>query len=261
MTSSVNIEQLSFGDYNVKLAPGDVPDKYKNFVTFDKMALNVRYDGFNRFDLTELVKVDKLKELNEYSSIALMLQIVHISHYVMQSDMNAKGHYKSPQVYDLFYRFYGLSKTFVKTCLQVYQTFWVDYYHPLYLDFSFSQLVEMLPLCKADMQKITADWSVRRIRSYKKELQEMAKAKLKKAEKKKSAIESDDIEDVLEEDVSSVEVKSSYVIDLLTKSASEVLDKCQYAKGGTSYKIFKKGIQAVLKSFAETISIDNTFVH
>lgn len=255
-------KQLGFGDFNVKLVEGEVPEKYKPYVTYDKMSINVRYQSFEVFKLEELIKIDKLSELDHKTGIALMLQIVQVSNYLLDNarSTDIKGIYSNNYLYDMFYNFFGFSKTFIRTCLQVYKTFWQNFYHPLYIEFSFSQLVEMLPLTKADMQKIAPDWSVRKIRSYKKELQDLRKVEEKQKTKKQRIIENNAIEEFKEIETTPTAVSSSYIVDIITQTVSEVMAKCKYAEGSTSYKIFEKGVQALLLNFTDNIKLDNTFI-
>lgn len=252
-------KQISMCDYDIQLTPETVPEKYKDFVHFHDMNVTVYYDGFTSIDLKELIKIDEFTDTLQSSQINLMLQINKISEYLIRRERDINGCCKSSYFYDLFIRFYGISKTNIKNCLRVYKKFWVVCSHVDYENFSFSQLVEMCTLTTAEMHEITPDWTVRQIRDYKKHLIEESKPKKNTKLKEVESKEIDEDIDIDEENtihaVSKVYMQN--LIDKICLKCQTVLNK--YKVNTPTYNVYKNGIQMLAKELKNVISSDDSF--
>lgn len=135
--------------------------------------------------------------------------------------------------YDAVESNFGLSRSTVSRLIDVYKRFSAvaGYTHTMflddkYVDYSYSQLVELLPLDDKEIARISPRMTIKEIREYKKQLKRNKKDKFQ-------SDTSDKICDVAQDDISCVDVPETPVVcatshkeDVLCEDVFEVPTEC-----------------------------------
>lgn len=196
-----------------------------DFSEEDVIFGDMEYKGYHKFFPAALSCFGYIKsDLNDISKSFIRLGF-HLYEFICDNHNFMSLGYDN--VYAAIEANFGLSRSTVSRLVDVYKRFSVvsGYTHTMFLDdkyadYSYSQLVEMLPLSDDEMKSVNSKMTVKEIRDYKKQLKQNKKDKFQ-------ADTPDKICDVAKEDVPEAPVDPVEFVEL---HVSDVLLKIKYLK-------------------------------